>query len=110
MPPLPKSAYNKNALNTIINCEFNAISLIQRKTRIPVLQIHALEVKSSYSVKALFILIDCLESNIRIDLGIKIPPEYKQAFLSSLVKIYVNKGILQLPKIRTILSTKGDST
>jgi len=92
MPPLSKSGSDEDALKTIMNCEFNAISLVRRKTRIPVPQIHAFEVKSGCSMKAPFMLMDCLEGNVGMDLGMKIPPEYKQAFLSSLAKIHVGKA------------------
>jgi aminoglycoside phosphotransferase (APT) family kinase protein len=92
MPPLAKSGSDEDALKTIMNCEFNAISLVRRKTRIPVPQIHAFEVKSGCSMKAPFMLMDCLEGNVGMDLGMKIPPEYKQAFLSSLAKIHVGKA------------------
>jgi len=89
MPPLAKSSSDDDALKTIMNCEFNAISLVRRKTRIPVPQIHAFEVKSSCSMKAPFMLMDCLEGNVGMDLGMKIPLEYEQAFLSNLAKIHV---------------------
>ncbi|KAF8850550.1 hypothetical protein BDZ45DRAFT_769962 [Acephala macrosclerotiorum] len=110
MPPLAKSGSNEDALKTIMNCEFNAISLVRRRTTISVPQIHAFEVKSDCSIKAPFMLMDCLEGNVGIDLGMKIPPEYKQAFLSSLAKIHVQLSAVQLPKIGTIVSMNKDST
>jgi hypothetical protein len=93
MPPLAQSAYDKDALRTIMNCEFNAISLVQRGTSIPVPRIHAMEVDNGCSVKAPFMLMDCLEGNVGMDLGMVIPPKYKPAFLSSLAKIHVGKEI-----------------
>lgn len=92
MPPLAKSDSNQDALKIIINCEFNAISLVRQRTTIPVPQIHAFEVESGCSIKAPFMLMDCLEGNVGMDLGMKIPPEYKQTFLSSLAKIHVGKA------------------
>ena len=95
MPPLAKSGSDDDdALKTRMNCEFNAISLVRQKTRIPVPQIHAFEVKSGCSMKAPFMLMACLEGNVGMDLGMKIPPEYNQAFLSSLAKIHVSKNRL----------------
>lgn len=44
MPPLAESTSGEDALNTKINREFNAISLVQQKTSISVPQIHALDV------------------------------------------------------------------
>jgi aminoglycoside phosphotransferase (APT) family kinase protein len=91
MPPLAKSGSDEDALTTTMNCEFNAISLVRRNTTIPVPQIHAFEVKCGCSIRAPFMLMDCLEGNVGMDLGMKIPTEYKQAFLSSLAKIHVSK-------------------
>ncbi|KAK0100468.1 hypothetical protein ONS95_008418 [Cadophora gregata] len=110
MPPLIKSGSDKDALKNTMNCEINAISLVRQKTGIPVPQIHAFEVESGNSVKAPFMLMDCLEGNVGMDLGMKIPPEYKQAFLSSLAKIHVQLSAVQLPKIGTIVSINRDST
>lgn len=92
MPPLAKSGSDDDALKTIMNCEFNTISLVQRKTRIPVPKIHAFEMKSGCSMKAPFMLMDCLEGNVGMDLGMEIPPKHKQAFLNSLAKIHVSKA------------------
>jgi hypothetical protein len=75
--PLVESGFDNNILKVIINYEFNAISFVRRKTNIPIPQIYVFEVKNGCSIKILFILIDCLEDNIEIDLGIKIPPKYK---------------------------------
>jgi aminoglycoside phosphotransferase (APT) family kinase protein len=91
MPSLAKSGSDDEALTTITNCEINAISIVRRKTAIPVPQIHAFEVESGQSIKAPFMLMDCLEGNVGMDLGMNIPPEYKHAFLSSLAKIHVRK-------------------
>lgn len=92
MPLQAESGSDDDAPKTIMNCEFNAISLVRRKTRIPIPQIHVFEVKSSCNLKVLFMLMDCLEGNVGMDLGMMILPEYKQAFLSSLAKIYVSKA------------------
>jgi len=51
-----------------------------------------------------------LEGNVGMDLGMKIPLEYKQAFLSSLAKIHVQLSAVQLPKIGTIVSMNRDGT
>ena len=84
------SGFDDN-VKTEMNCEFNTMSLVRQKTRVPVPQIHALEAKSDCSIGASFMLMDCLEGNVGMDLGMEIPPEYKQVFLSSLAKIHVSK-------------------
>ena len=39
-------------------------------------------------------LMDCLEGNVGMDLGMRIPLKYKQAFLSSLAKIHISKRLV----------------
>ena len=52
-----------------------------------------------YDIRALFMLMDCLEGNVGMDLGINIPSRYKQAFFADLTKIYVGKTCLMLCKL-----------
>lgn len=94
MPPLAESTSGEDAMNTKINREVNAISLVQQKTSIPVPQVHALEADGNCSVKAPFMLMDCLEGNVGIDLSPEIPPKYKQVALSNLAKIHVRMRLL----------------
>lgn len=94
MPPLAESTSGEDALNTKINREFNAISLVQQKTSISVPQIHALEAEGDCSVRAPFMLMDCLEGNVGMDLGMEIPPEYKETALSNLAKIHVRMRLI----------------
>ena len=91
MPPLKDSGPSEKALATTISCELNATSLVRPKTDIPTPQIHAFESASNNSVKAPFILIDCLDGNVGMDLGMQIPPRHKQYFLKSLAKIHVSE-------------------
>lgn len=74
MPPLAESTSGEVALNTKINREFNAISLVQQKTP--------------------FMLMDCLEGNVGMDLGMEIPPEYKETALSNLAKNHVRMRLI----------------
>ncbi|KAL7928818.1 hypothetical protein V8C35DRAFT_325628 [Trichoderma chlorosporum] len=65
------------------------------------------EDRSDCSVKAAFMLMDCLEANVGMDLGMEIPPEYKQDFLSGLAKMHVSPAV-RLPQIGTIVSLNAD--
>lgn len=110
LPPLAKSDSPEHALETTGVCEFNTISLLRQKTSIPIPEIHAFEARFDCSVKAPFMLMDCLEGNVGMDLGMTIPPKSKQAFLSGLAKIHVHLSTVQLPKIGTIVSINADGT
>src|SRR5690606_376807 len=79
MPPLSNTV-SKTALETKTKCEFNTMSLLQERTSIPIPKVHAVEAHSQCDVKAAFMLMDCLEGNVGMDLGMKIPPEHKKAF------------------------------
>lgn len=74
---LIESSSNDNILKIIINYEFNTISFIRRKIKIFISQIYIFKAKNNYNIKVLFILINYLENNIRIDLDIKISFKYK---------------------------------
>ncbi|UPK93058.1 hypothetical protein LCI18_003993 [Fusarium solani-melongenae] len=80
------------------------------RTNLPIPEIHAYEARSDCSVKAPFMLMDCLEGNVGMDLGMEIPPGYKQVFLSGLAKIHVQLSTVQLPQIGTIVSLNADGT
>ena len=127
LPPPPGSDSCADALETKSNCEINTMSLVRRQTNIPVPQTHAYEARSDCDVKAPFMLMDCLEGNVGMDLGMSIPPEYKQEFLRGLANIHVTvkwmrspdgwltKSQVQLskvllPNIGTVLSINADGT
>lgn len=95
MPPLETSraCEDEDALKTMAHNEFNAISLVRQKTSIPVPEIHAFEAQSDCDVRAPFMVMDCLDGNVGMDLDMMIPPEYKQVFLSSLAKIHVSERL-----------------
>ena len=62
------SGFDDNVLKTKMNCEFNTMSFVRQKTRVPVPQVHALETKSDCSIGASFMLIDCF--NIKLSVKI----------------------------------------
>ncbi|KAF4969910.1 hypothetical protein FZEAL_10144 [Fusarium zealandicum] len=81
LPPLAKSDSSEHALETTGICEFNTISLLRQKTSIPIPEIHAFEARFDCSVKAPFMLMDCLEGNVGMDLvppAIDIPWDYNK--------------------------------
>lgn len=98
MPPLANSGSTEESLKASMKCELSAIYLVRQSTSIPVPQVHAFEIDSNCSVRAPFMLMNCLEGNVGMDLGMDVPPEHKQGFLSSLAKIHVsNKNSKILP-------------
>ncbi|TQN64165.1 hypothetical protein CSHISOI_11224 [Colletotrichum shisoi] len=120
MPPIGTSDVLDNLDETVEaagNCEFNTMSLVRQKTSIPIPEVHAIEARRDCDVKAPFMLMDCLPGNVGMDLGMKIPPLYKQNFLRRLAQIHASLPIcvvqlatVQLPKIGTILSRNEDGT
>jgi len=70
--------------------EFTTISLLLKDTNIPIPMIHAYEARSDCEVKAPFMLMDCLEGNVGMDLGMEIPPDRKGSFLNALAKVHVS--------------------
>lgn len=91
LPGLAGSHSSESILKTKSDCEFHTISLLRQRTNLPIPEIHAYEARSDCSVKAPFMLMDCLEGNVGMDLGMEIPPGYKQVFLSGLAKIHVSE-------------------
>lgn len=90
LPPLSQSHSSDNRVETSTNVEFSTMSLLQQRTSIPIPAIHATESRSDCDVKAPYMLMDCLEGNVGMDLGMEIPPKYKLAFLDVLAKIHVS--------------------
>lgn len=89
LPPLSGSDSCAEDLETKSNCEFNTMSLVRQQTSIPIRQIHAYEARGDCDVKAPFMLMDCLEGNVGMDLGMSLPLEYKQVFLRGLAETHV---------------------
>jgi len=113
MPPLGTSDVLENSDESeeaVGNYEYNTISLVRQKTSIPIPEVHAVEARRHCDVKAPFMLMDCLPGNVGMDLGMKVPLEYKQKFLRSLAEIHVQLATVQLPMIGTIVSRNKDGT
>ncbi|KAI3565763.1 hypothetical protein IWW34DRAFT_899301 [Fusarium oxysporum f. sp. albedinis] len=112
LPSLPKPdiSEHEQALDARMTYEFNTMSFLREKTSIPIPRIHAFEARPHCSVGAPFMLMDCLEGNVGMDIGMEIPPESKQTFLKALARIHVQLSQVQLPKIGTIESINPDGT
>lgn len=72
-----------------INREINAINLVLQRTNIPTPKIHAVEATRNNKIKALFMLLDCLDGNAGTDLGMEIPAAHKLSFLEGLARLHV---------------------
>lgn len=86
----PPSDYLEAALETSMKCEFATISLLQQWTSIPIPKVHAIEAREQHDVKAPFMLMDCLEGNVGMDLGMKVPAEHKKEFFGALARVHVS--------------------
>ncbi|CAD6446872.1 50f95ff2-3d3f-49b6-ad12-429a0b3eace0 [Sclerotinia trifoliorum] len=110
MPRLGESTYDKAIVEKRMSCELNAISLVRQKSGLPTPEVHAFDITDESIVKAPFMLMDCLEGNVGMDLGMEVPQEYMQTFLNGMAKLHVELSAVQLPKIGTILSINDDGT
>lgn len=70
-------------------CEYNMIQLVWKESNIPVPAIHGFEASSDNKVGASFMLMDCLRGNVGMDLGMKVPAEYKTTVFTSMAKVHV---------------------
>lgn len=73
--------------------EYNTILLVRQKTKIPVPNIHAVELDTENNVKAQFMLMDCLRGNAGIDLSTEVPDLYKRRVFSKMAEIQVLRGV-----------------
>ena len=85
MPSLDNSTSDRAS----ITMEFTTTSLVMSVTDIPVQFIHAVEPKIHYLVKASFMLMDCLEGNVGMDLGMEVPSDRKTSFFNEMAHIHV---------------------
>lgn len=88
-----------------VECEYNTIKLVQKKSSIPVPAIHGFEASSDNTVGAPFMLMDRLRGNVGMDLGMKVPSEYKTTVFTSMADVHVCpffsnlSAILMLPRL-----------
>lgn len=95
LPSLEKADTSEQTLDSTGICEFNTMSLLEQKTTIPIPKIHSFEARFDCSVGAPFMLMDCLEGNVGMDLGMTVPEKSKRAFLSDLAKIHVGRSAFE---------------
>lgn len=94
LPPLAEGDFREDALETTEIREFSTICLVRERTHIPIPEIHAIEERSDCKVKAPFMLMDCLQGNVGMDLGMSVPPMCKKAFLRGLARIHVRRWFM----------------
>ncbi|OCL11280.1 hypothetical protein AOQ84DRAFT_229648 [Glonium stellatum] len=93
-----------------MECEASTIALVRQRTRIPVPEVYAFESDSNCSVKTPFMLMECFNGNVGMDLGMEVPPEHQQNFFKDLAEIHVELSTIQLPMIGTIQRINEDGT
>lgn len=92
MPSLAGETRYPDSLEARIDAEISTISLVSRKTAVPVPRIHLHKTQENCDVNAPFMLMDCLDGNVGMDLGMSIPREYTETFLRQLARIHVSYG------------------
>jgi len=85
MPSLDGSTSDPASITT----EFTTTSLVISVTDIPIPSIYAIEPKVHYLVKASFMLMNCLEGNVGMDLGMEVPYDRKTSFFNEMAHIHV---------------------
>ncbi|VUC23493.1 unnamed protein product [Clonostachys rosea] len=110
LPSLLDAVSSEGSLDAKSSREFNTISLLTKASAIPTPAIYAFEPGLGSGVNAPFFLMDCLEGNVGMDLGMDIPTAHKKNFFKELAKIHVDLSKIQLPKIGTIISMNADGT
>ncbi|KAJ6022354.1 hypothetical protein N7499_002882 [Penicillium canescens] len=110
MPPLSRTQAGSNISKQIMGTEYNTILLVKQKTKIPVPNVHAVELDTENIVKAQFMLMDCLRGNVGIDLSMEVPSFYKRCVFSKMAEIQINLSRVQLPRIGTILRQNEDGS
>jgi aminoglycoside phosphotransferase (APT) family kinase protein len=73
-----------------MKCEASTIALVRQRTRVPVPEVYAFESDSNCSVKAPFMLMECLNGNVGMDLGMEVPREHQQDFFKGLAGVHVS--------------------
>lgn len=94
LPSLAEGDSREDVLETTEIREFTTICLVRQRTHIPIPEIHAIEERSDCKVKAPFMLMDCFQGNVGMDLGMSVPPMYKKSFLRGLAKIHVRRWFM----------------
>lgn len=89
MQPVSQGKDTMDTARSIMECEHNTIQLVQKESRIPVPQIHAVEFNPNCKVMAQFMLMDCLRGNVGMDLSMKVPPYHKKYVFSMMAQIQV---------------------
>ncbi|TGO17247.1 hypothetical protein BTUL_0019g00370 [Botrytis tulipae] len=79
---LGESTYDEATVKRQMSCELNAISLVRQQLSIPTPEVHTFGMSNDSIARAPFILMDCSEGNVGMDLGLKIPREYMQTFFA----------------------------
>lgn len=90
MQPVPQDRDMVDTARSIMECEHNAIQLVQRESSIPVPQIHAVELNPNCKVMAQFMLMDCLRGNVGMDLDMRVPANHKKHVFARMAEIQVS--------------------
>lgn len=69
--------------------EYSTIRLVLKESRISVPRIYSLEGNHNSRVNAPFMLMDCLEGNVGMDLSMGVPAEYKTPLFTSMAEVHV---------------------
>lgn len=88
-----QSQSGNQAVNTItkhiMSNEYNTMLLVKETTKILLPRIHAVELNHENAVNAQFMLMDCLEGNVGMDLAMGIPDSHKNNVFGKMAEIQV---------------------
>lgn len=77
-------------IRSMMESEISTMIVVRQKTQVPVPEIYAYETSSNCSVKAPFMLMECLDGNVGMDLGMTVPREHQSSFFKRLAEIQVS--------------------
>ena len=78
-----------------MGCEASTMTVVRRNTKVPVPEIYISESDSNCSVKAPFMLMECLDGNVGMDLGMEVPLAHQQDFFKGLAEIHVSRSLCE---------------
>lgn len=92
LPPLPGSDETEESLENMMRSEFFTICLAQKKSVIqfPIPELQGYEPRRDNPVEAPYFFTKYVVGNVVRDVGVDVPPEYREGFLKELAKIHVS--------------------
>ncbi|THV79193.1 hypothetical protein D6D17_06264 [Aureobasidium pullulans] len=112
---LPRSSDNglypdPDAVDIAIRSEICTLHAVAEHTDIVVPRVYASDTNPDCGVGAPYVLMNCLEGNSGLDLGLEIPLQYEHDFFCEIARIHVRLSCIRLPRIGKIIGINEDGT